>query len=81
MQANPHEAHTRLPELVDRAHAGAIVAIASSGTPMARPVPPSDTPKRNVAFGLMEGEFEIPEDFDAPLPEAVLGLFEGKGGA
>ena len=27
-------------------------------------------------FGLCAGEFEVPDDFDAPLPESVLQTFE-----
>ncbi|MGB4874471.1 MAG: DUF2281 domain-containing protein [Candidatus Competibacter sp.] len=27
-------------------------------------------------YGLCAGEFQIPDDFDAPLPESVLELFE-----
>ena len=29
-------------------------------------------------FGLCAGEFTVPDDFDAPLPEDLLGAFEGK---
>src|SRR5262245_14815473 len=29
-------------------------------------------------FGLAAGEFTVPDDFDEPLPEAILRLFEGK---
>ncbi|ACB52463.1 hypothetical protein cce_3115 [Crocosphaera subtropica ATCC 51142] len=28
-------------------------------------------------FGLCAGEFTVPEDFDAPLPEDILNAFEG----
>lgn len=28
------------------------------------------------AFGLCAGDFEVPDDFDTPLPEAILRLFE-----
>ena len=28
-------------------------------------------------FGLCKGEFVVPDDFDAPLPESVLKDFEG----
>ncbi|NJR70799.1 MAG: DUF2281 domain-containing protein [Synechococcales cyanobacterium CRU_2_2] len=27
-------------------------------------------------FGLCAGEFEVPDDFDAPLPDEILSLFE-----
>ena len=29
-------------------------------------------------YGLCAGEFIVPEDFDAPLPEELLNLFEGR---
>lgn len=36
------------------------------------------TPSRQLRpFGLCAGEFTIPDDFDAPLPEEILKAFEG----
>ncbi|MGG6263827.1 type II toxin-antitoxin system Phd/YefM family antitoxin [Leptolyngbya sp. AN03gr2] len=29
-------------------------------------------------FGLCAGEFTVPDDFDAPLPEDILSAFEGQ---
>lgn len=29
-------------------------------------------------YGLCAGEFTVPDDFDAPLPEDLLNAFEGK---
>lgn len=29
-------------------------------------------------YGLCSGEFVVPEDFDAPLPDDLLNAFEGK---
>jgi hypothetical protein len=29
-------------------------------------------------FGLCAGEFTVPDDFDAPLPEDLINAFEGK---
>ena len=29
-------------------------------------------------FGLAEGEFVVPDDFDDPLPDDLLDAFEGK---
>lgn len=34
--------------------------------------------KQQRPFGLCAGEFVVPEDFDAPLPEEILNAFEGK---
>ena len=82
MQVNIYEAKTRLSELVQRASRGESVVIAKGGTPMARLVPLSDAPKRKkLVFGTMKGEIEIAPDFDAPLPDEILDLFEGKGDA
>ena len=39
------------------------------------PVRPETKPLR--PYGLCAGEFTIPEDFDEPLPEEILGQFEG----
>ena len=33
-------------------------------------------PKNLRPFGLSKGDFVVPEDFDAPLPEEILGTFE-----
>ena len=32
--------------------------------------------KKLRPFGLAKGEFVVPDDFDAPLPEEVLAIFE-----
>lgn len=29
-------------------------------------------------FGLCAGEFTVPDDFDAPLPEEIVQAFEGQ---
>jgi antitoxin (DNA-binding transcriptional repressor) of toxin-antitoxin stability system len=41
-----------------------------------RPIAPSN--KQLRPFGLCAGEFTVPDDFDAPLPEEILSAFEGK---
>ncbi len=76
MQVNIYEAKTRLSELVEQARQGVTVVIAKNGTPLAKLVALDATPKRKIIFGLMKGEFEIPDDFDAPLPEDVLTLLD-----
>jgi antitoxin (DNA-binding transcriptional repressor) of toxin-antitoxin stability system len=39
---------------------------------------PIDHAKKLRPFGLCAGEFTVPDDFDAPLPEDLLSAFEGK---
>ena len=34
--------------------------------------------KKLRPFGLAKGQFVVPDDFDDPLPEDILNLFEGK---
>ncbi len=78
MQINIYEAKTQLSQLVDAAHRGETIIIAKAGTPMAKLVPLSHGPKRKILFGLMKGEIEIADDFDAPLPDDLLALFDGR---
>ncbi len=63
-----HDAKSRLSELVAAAEAGAEVVIARNGVPAVRviAVVPAHAP---VRLGLLEGEIELGEDFDAPLPD------------
>ncbi|WP_180962865.1 type II toxin-antitoxin system Phd/YefM family antitoxin [Fischerella thermalis] len=39
---------------------------------------PISSNKQLRPFGLCTGEFTVPDDFDAPLPEDLLNAFEGK---
>ena len=74
---NIHTAKTHLSRLVDAAASGEEIVIARAGRPVARLValrPPQRSGKRTL--GLLAGQFTIPDDFDAPLPEEVLDAFE-----
>jgi prevent-host-death family protein len=74
MEVNIHEAKTHFSKLLRRVAAGEEVIISKAGQPVARIVPISGKPRRR--FGVDLGVFEVPEDFDAPLPEDVLAAFE-----
>lgn len=78
MQINIYEAKTQLSQLVDAAHRGETIVIAKAGTPMAKLVPLSHGPKREIKYGLMKGEFLEADDFDAPLPDELQAAFEGR---
>ncbi len=76
---NIHAAKTHFSRLVDQAAAGEEIVIARAGKPVARLMPlavPSKPTKR--VLGRMAGQFTIPDDFDAPLPDDLLALFEGR---
>jgi prevent-host-death family protein len=74
---NLHAAKTHLSRLVDEVAAGNEVVIAKHGKPMARLVPLAVEPERRV-LGRLTGKIRIPDDFDAPLPDEVLKLFNGE---
>ncbi|MDX2242806.1 MAG: type II toxin-antitoxin system prevent-host-death family antitoxin [Leptolyngbyaceae cyanobacterium bins.302] len=62
---------------LQRVEAGEVLVITRSNKPIAelRPIIGS---KQLRPFGLCAGEFTVPDDFDAPLPEDLLSPFEGK---
>jgi len=74
---NTHEAKTQLSRLLKRVALGEEIIIAVRGKPAARLVPLKDE-GAGRKFGTFEGQFEVPEDFDAPLPDEILDAFEGK---
>ena len=73
-QVNIHQAKTQLSRLLAQVAAGEEITIAKAGKPIAKLVPVQATaPKR--AKGLYEGQFTVPDDFDAPLPPEILDEF------
>ena len=73
---NIHEAKTQLSKLIKAVENGEDVVIARANRPVVRLTrllsPPA--PRR---LGTLVGKFCVPDDFDAPLPDEVLKLFEG----
>ena len=74
---NIHDAKTHLSRLLEEVAAGAEVVIARAGKPIARLVPIEAAPRPKL-LGLLAGQFEVPEEFDAPLPPDVMTDFEGR---
>jgi prevent-host-death family protein len=74
---NIHAAKTHLSRLVDAAADGEEIVIACAGKPVARLVLLA-APKKKRVLGTMAGVFNMPDDFDAPLPDDLLDLFEGR---
>lgn len=78
MEVNVYAAKTHLSRLIDQANAGEEVVITRHGRPVARLV--AAEPAKPRKPGLLEGQgYWIADDFDAPLPDDLLDLFEGKG--
>ena len=74
---NIHEAKTHLSRLLEQVAGGEEIIIAKAGKPIARLVP-LDVPPKKRQLGLLKGKLNVPDDFDAPLTEDELALFEGR---
>jgi prevent-host-death family protein len=74
---NIYEAKTQLSKLVDLASSGTDVVIARAGKPVAR-LTTLNSQNRLTGFGALKGKGWIADDFDAPLPDEILALFEGR---
>lgn len=73
VKMNVQNAKTHLSRLLARVEAGEEVVIARDGRPIARLVPITQHPARTP--GSARGEFEVPEEFFAPLPDEILRAF------
>ena len=63
---------------VRRLQAGESFVISQEDRPIAELKPIRQNTDSKRPFGLCVGEFEVPDDFDDPLPEDVLGSFEAR---
>ncbi|MBI2206635.1 MAG: type II toxin-antitoxin system Phd/YefM family antitoxin [Candidatus Rokubacteria bacterium] len=74
---NIHAAKLHFARLVERAAQGEEILIARAGKPIAKlgPLTRTSRPRRP---GLLKGKIRMRRDFNAPLPEDWLRLFEGR---
>lgn len=77
MEVNVHQAKTHLSRLLRRVARGEEVVIARAGTPVARLVS-AEVVRAKRPLGMDRGVYEVPEDFDAPLPAELLSAFLGR---
>jgi prevent-host-death family protein len=77
LKVNIHEAKTQLSKLAEQAGAGEEIIIAKSGKPIARLVPLEQRATIRKK-GLLKGKIKTTKDFDQPLPDEVVDLFEGR---
>jgi prevent-host-death family protein len=75
LTVNIHEAKTQFSKLIARVEAGEEIVIARDGAPVARLVAIRPAGNKRIS-GRDRDLFSVPEDFDAPLPEDILGKFE-----
>ena len=77
-QLNIDEVKAHFSEYIDEVHEGQTIIIAKAGKPWAKLVPLKVNPKRKFQFGTMKGKIKTSKDFNDPLPQEVMNLFEGK---
>ena len=77
VQVSVEEIQRDLPAYLQRVEAGETLVVVRAGQPVAEIKPVDPGAKKLRPLGLCAGEFTVPEDFDAPLPEDILNAFEG----
>lgn len=65
-------------KFLKRVESGEILVIMKAGKPLAEIKPVSQDTSKLRPFGLCEGDFTVPDDFDVPLPEDIIKEFEGQ---
>jgi len=75
-EVNVHEAKTHLSRLLQRVIAGEEIVIANRGVPVARLAPVLQA-KAQRELGIESEHLKVADDFDAPLPTALLAAFQG----
>lgn len=71
---NIHQAKTNLSRLIERVQLGEEIVISKAGKPVAKLSALDPRPKPRT-LGLLKGKLKLSADFDAPLPEEILGAF------
>ena len=61
-----------------RAQAGETLVVTESGKPVVEIKQSIQLPTSPRPFALCAGEFMVPADFDAPLPDDLIADFEGR---
>ena len=73
-----HEAQTHLAQLIESAAQGEPFVIADAGKPLVQVTAIEAPPAKQIRrIGFLEGQFEIPDDFDDMGREEIQQLFEG----
>jgi antitoxin (DNA-binding transcriptional repressor) of toxin-antitoxin stability system len=72
-----HLAKSTLSQLVKRAATGETIFLGAYGKAEAKLVPTDAQSLPAKKIGIMAGRLDVPEDFDAPLPDDIQKAFEG----
>jgi len=77
IEINIEEIQSEILGYLRRVEAGETLVIVRANQAVAE-LRPISIPQELRPFGLGAGEFVVPDDFDAPLPEYILNAFERK---
>lgn len=72
------EVTRNLPAYLRRVEAGEQFLVLRKGKPVAEIKPTAKSAQRLRPYALCAGEFIVPDDFDASLPEDIIEAFEGR---
>jgi len=78
IKVNIAEAKAQLSKYLKRVEQGETVVLARRNRPVAEIRRIAVRRRGRRPIGLCLGEFVVPENFDAPLPEELLDAFEGR---
>lgn len=73
---SPEELAKNSSNLLDRVQAGEHLVVIREGRPVAELRPVAAPLLTSRPYGLAAGAFTVPENFDSPLPDELLGEFE-----
>ncbi|MCL0056653.1 type II toxin-antitoxin system Phd/YefM family antitoxin [Dehalococcoidia bacterium] len=62
---------------LQRVKAGETLVVLDENQPVVQIKPVAPNGARLRPYALCAGEFRVPEDFDAPLPDEIIEQFEG----
>jgi antitoxin (DNA-binding transcriptional repressor) of toxin-antitoxin stability system len=71
------ELHRDVLGYLERVEGGDTVVVVQGGKAVAELKPATAGIRELRPFGLCAGEFQVPDDFDAPLPNEIVRQFEG----
>ena len=74
---NMHQAKTHLSRLVREAVNGEPFVIARAGRPLVRVTALEDGTAKKTRTGFLDGQIDVPDDFDTMFADEIQALFEG----
>jgi antitoxin (DNA-binding transcriptional repressor) of toxin-antitoxin stability system len=63
---------------LSRVEGGETLVVLRDDQPVAEIKPTNSAADETRPYGICKGEFVVPDDFDAPLPDEILREFEGR---